>query len=158
MNSIQNILSAIGNMAPIEIVLFVTGIILAISGYTYYKIKVPKKKKTIIPSDYTEHVGICKKHSTKDGKYFEIFEIIHDGKTIEHSLPPQDNKQKLAPVGAIDKFYIKNGESGTIKRLIDFENTSSKKSSASTKTLNLCRGLMGAGLIMIITTLMLVIF
>ena len=138
-----------------EIIILVIGIVLVIAGYTYNKICDSKKKKSKIPADFIECVGICKKHIEKNGKFHEEFEIVHDGKTLQHSFPPQSSKDKLHEINSIEKFYINGANEKDIKTAADF---AYRETPADKKKLRICYAVMGAGLIIILIILMRILF
>ena len=134
-------------MSTAEIIILVIGIVLVVAGYTYSKFCDSKKKKSKIPADFIECIGICKKHIEKNGQFHEEFEIVHDGKTLKYSFPPQSSKDKLREIDSIEKFYINGANEKDIKTAADFayQETPSDK-----KKLRLCYAVMGAGLLCII--------
>ena len=142
-------------MSVVEIIILIIGAILVIAGYSYGKISESKKGRKI-PAGYVECIGICKKHEEKDGRFFEVFEIIHDGKTIKYKFPPQESKDNLRKIDSIEKFYIdKSSGAKVVKTLSDIVGDDSQ---VDKKTLYACYALMGAGLIIILIILMRVIF
>ena len=142
-------------MSVVEIIILIIGVILVITGYSYGKISESKKGRRI-PAGYTECVGICKKHEEKDGRFFEVFEVIHDGKAIKYKFPPQESKNNLRKIDSIEKFYIdKSSGAKVVKTLSDIVGDDSQ---VDKKTLYACYALMGAGLIIILTILMRIIF
>ena len=142
-------------MSVVEIIILIIGAILVIAGYSYGKISESKKGRKI-PAGYVECIGICKKHEEKDGRFFEVFEIIHDGKTIKYKFPPQESKDNLRKIDSIEKFYIdKSGDAKVAKTL---SNITGGDDQVDKKTLYACYALMGAGLIIILIILMRVIF
>lgn len=145
-------------MSVIEIILFAVGIILVVAGYAYSKYKEPNRSKAKVPEEYTELVGICKKHVEKDGQFHEVFEILHDDKKLKYEFPPKDDKEKLIPVDSIEKFYIKESEPEVVKHLSDFGKVVDKGAKLDDKTRKLCYILMGCGLVLIIVTLFMVLF
>ena len=90
-------------MSVVEIIILIIGAILVVSGYSYGKISESKKGKKI-PAGYVECIGICKKHEEKDGRFFEVFEVIHDGKTIKYKFPPQESKDNLRKLIQLKNF------------------------------------------------------
>lgn len=145
-------------MSVIEIILFVAGILLVVAGYTYSKVKDPKHGQAKIPDEYEEYFGICKKHSEKDGKPYEVFKIIKDDKTLKYEFPPKENKEELIPVDSIEKFYIKADEPETVKHASDFGKVIKKGAKLDDKSRKLSYVLMGVGLLLIIITLFITLF
>ena len=142
-------------MSVVEIIILIIGAILVVSGYSYGKISESKKGKKI-PAGYVECIGICKKHEEKDGRFFEVFEVIHDGKTIKYKFPPQESKNNLRKIDSIEKFYIdKSSGAKVVKTLSDIVGDDGQ---VDKKTLYACYALMGAGLIIILIILMRIIF
>ncbi|MBQ9684775.1 hypothetical protein IJV57_04890 [Candidatus Saccharibacteria bacterium] len=142
-------------MSVVEIIILIIGATLVVSGYSYGKISESKKGKKV-PAGYTECIGICKKHEEKDGRFFEVFEVIHDGKTIKYKFPPQESKDNLRKIDSIEKFYIdKSSGAKAVKTLSDIVGSDGR---IDKKTLYACYALMGAGLIIILIILMRVIF
>ena len=142
-------------MSVVEIIMLIIGVILVIAGYSYGKISESKKGRKI-PAGYVECIGICKKHEEKDGRFFEVFEIIHDGKTIKYKFPPQESKDNLRKIDSIEKFYIdKSGDAKVAKTL---SNITGGDDQVDKKTLYACYALMGAGLIIILIILIRIIF
>lgn len=142
-------------MSVVEIIILIIGAILVIAGYSYGKISESKKGRKI-PAGYVECIGICKKHEEKDGRFFEVFEIIHDGKTIKYKFPPQESKDNLRKIDSIEKFYIdKSGDAKVAKTL---SNITGGDDQVDKKTLYACYALMGAGLIIILIILIRIIF
>ena len=142
-------------MSVVEIIMLIIGVILVIAGYSYGKISESKKGRKI-PAGYVECIGICKKHEEKDGRFFEVFEIIHDGKTIKYKFPPQESKDNLRKIDSIEKFYInKSSGAKVVKTLSDIVGDDGQ---VDKKTLYACYALMGAGLIIILIILMRIIF
>ena len=105
-------------MDVVEIILLVVGIVLVIIGYAYNKAGASKKTK--IPDNYTEYIGICKKHVEKDGKFHEVFEIATDDKPLKFNFPDQDSKDQLREIDSIEKFYVNNDDHKDIKVSTDF--------------------------------------
>ena len=142
-------------MRVVEIIMLIIGVILVIAGYSYGKISESKKGRKI-PAGYVECIGICKKHEEKDGRFFEVFEVIHDGKTIKYKFPPQESKDNLRKIDSIEKFYIdKSSGAKVVKTLSDIVGGDGQ---VDKKTLYACYALMGAGLIIILIILMRIIF
>ncbi len=142
-------------MSVVEIIILIIGVILVITGYSYGKISESKKGRKI-PAGYAECVGICKKHEEKDGRFFEVFEVIHDGKAIKYKFPPQESKNNLRKIDSIEKFYIdKSSGANVVKTLSDIVGDDSQ---VDKKTLYACYALMGAGLIIILIILMRILF
>ena len=142
-------------MSVVEIIMLIIGVILVIAGYSYGKISESKKGRKI-PAGYVECIGICKKHEEKDGRFFEVFEVIHDGKTIKYKFPPQESKDNLRKIDSIEKFYIdKSSGAKVVKTLSDIVGDDGQ---VDKKTLYACYALMGAGLIIILIILMRIIF
>ena len=142
-------------MSVVEIIILIIGATLVVSGYSYGKISESKKGKKV-PAGYTECIGICKKHEEKDGRFFEVFEVIHDGKTIKYKFPPRESKDNLRKIDSIEKFYIdKSSGAKAVKTLSDIVGSDGR---IDKKTLYACYALMGAGLIIILIILMRVIF
>ena len=106
-------------MDVVEIILLAVGTALVLVGYVYNKFG-GSKKKVKIPDNYTEHIGICKKHIEKNGKFHEVFEIVHDDKTLKYIFPAQDSKDELRGIDSIEKFYINNDDPKDIKSSMDF--------------------------------------
>ena len=142
-------------MSVVEIIILIIGAILVIAGYSYGKISESKKGRKI-PAGYVECIGICKKHEEKDGRFFEVFEVIRDGKTIKYKFPPQESKDNLRKIDSIEKFYIdKSGDAKVAKTL---SNITGGDDQVDKKTLYACYALMGAGLIIILIILIRIIF
>ena len=126
-----------------------------IAEYTYGKNSESKKGRKN-PAGYVECIGICKKHAEKDGRFFEVFEVIRDGKTIKYKFPPQESKDNLRKIDSIEKFYInKSSGAKVVKTLSDIVGDDGQ---VDKKTLYACYALMGAGLIIILIILMRIIF
>jgi hypothetical protein len=142
-------------VSVVEIIILIIGATLVVSGYSYGKISESKKGKKV-PAGYTECIGICKKHEEKDGRFFEVFEVIHDGKAIKYKFPPQESKNNLRKIDSIEKFYIdKSSGAKVVKTLSDIVGDDSQ---VDKKTLYACYALMGAGLIIILIILMRILF
>ncbi len=137
-----------------EIILLVIGICFTAFGYIYSKMK-SGHKKAKIPSNYKEYIGICKKHQEKDGKFFEVYEIMRDGKTLKYENPGQDSKDNLKEIDSIEKFYIDDAEPKVVKSVTDFGG-GTMELSKSVKQISYIT--MGIGLAFIIVTLFLVLF
>ena len=141
-------------MDTLEIILLVAGTMLTLAGYIYNKTGT-SKKKTKIPKNYTEYIGICKKHIKKNGEFHELFEISFGGKTLKYSFPTQDSEEKLREIDSIEKFYIDNCDPDTIKTASDF----SDKNKPMSKTCRyLSYAIAGTGLICIIVVLVKIAF
>lgn len=106
-------------MDVVEIILLAVGTALVLIGYAYNKAGTSKKKAKI-RDNYTEYVGICKKHVEKDGKFHEMFEIPTDGKPLKYNFPDQDSKDRLREIDSIEKFYVNNDDYKDIKVATDF--------------------------------------
>ena len=137
-------------MDVVESILLVVGVVLVIIGYAYNKAGTSQKKAKI-PDNYTEYIGICKKHVEKDGKFHEMFEISTDGKPtdgkpLKYNFPDQDSKDQLREIDSIEKFYVNNDNHKDIKVATDF---ASKKASISKKRQYTSYVIAGAGLICI---------
>ena len=132
-------------MDVVEIILLVVGVVLVIIGYAYNKAGTSRKKAKI-PDNYTEYIGICKKHVEKDGKFHEMFEISTDGKPLKYNFPDQDSKDQLREIDSIEKFYVNNDDHKVIKVATDF---AGKKAPISKKRQYTSYVIAGAGLICI---------
>ncbi len=137
-------------MSVVEIIVLIIGIIFVVAGYAYGKICDSKKKKSIIPADYIECIGICKKHIEKNGEFHEEFEIVHGGKTLKYSFPPQSSNDKLHEIDSIERFYINDANEKEIKTAADF---AKQEKSTDKKRLRICYTVMGVGLLCIISVL-----
>lgn len=138
-------------MGLLEIIVLITGVILTLTGYAYGKMGERKK----VPTGYVEAVGICKEHVSKNGKYHELFEIVHNGKTLKYEYPPQDSEDKLRKIDAIEKFYISENDTKKIKNSTE---VAKEKMPADKKQLHVCYVAMSIGLVCIFAVLIRLLF
>ena len=142
-------------MSVLEIVLVALGVILSAIGYAYNKTGEAAKKKANIPENYTEYIGICKKHNEKDGRFYAEYEIVHDGKTLKYETKGEDSKDDLAKIESIEKFYIDDKNPKVIKTVDDFKNKNAKLDPKRQKTSYI---VMGVGIVLLVVTLFMIAF
>ena len=139
-------------MDYVSIIIMAIGAVITVVGYIIGKKSSSKKAK--IPANYTEFVGICKKHREKNDKFFEVYEIICDGKTLKYEASPKDSKDQLKGIDSIEKFYIDNEDSSKIKTAADFSGDN-KEDKEKMKPAYIT---MGIGLALLIVSLIMALF
>lgn len=142
-------------MNVFEIVLLAIGAVATLGTYFYSKF-ITRGKKAKIPDNYTEVIGICKKHHEKNDKFYAEYEVVYDGKTLKYKSQEKDKKEELPEIDSILKLYINKEKTNEIKADSDFG--SSDKRELTDKQKKLCYGIMGTGLACIILTLILILF